>query len=146
MSSRRLALRAATVLSSSSPMRRAYPATSAHKIAASRRLTCASATNVSSTKRIQDLAKPIALPPAGRTRHGNCGASDERDELGVPLVLPQSQDHALPHRVGIAALCIAGKLATDGRDGSTSVIAVMSAARPLFPRKRKSIRDLAMSP
>src|SRR5215831_11724859 len=67
-------------------MRRAYPATSAHKIAASRRLTCASATNVSSTKRIQDLAKPIA--PAGRTRHGNCGAGDERDELGAPLVLP----------------------------------------------------------
>src|SRR6516225_1556678 len=88
MSSRRLALRAASVLSSSSPMRRAYPATSAHKIAANRRLTCASATNVSSTKRIQDLAEPIVLLPAGRTRHGNCGASDERDELGVPLVLP----------------------------------------------------------
>ena len=29
--------------------------------------------------------------------------------------------------------------------GSDSVIAVMSAARPLFPRKRTSIRDLAMS-
>ena len=28
---------------------------------------------------------------------------------------------------------------------SNSVIPVMSAARPLFPRKRKSIRDLAMS-
>jgi hypothetical protein len=28
---------------------------------------------------------------------------------------------------------------------STSVIAVMSAARLLFPRKRKSIRDLGMS-
>jgi hypothetical protein len=29
--------------------------------------------------------------------------------------------------------------------GSDSVIRAMSAARPLFPRKRKSIRDLAMS-
>src|SRR5262249_60504623 len=101
-------------------MRRAYTATSAHKIAASRRLTCASATNVSSPKRIQDLAKPIA--PAGRTRHGNCGAGDERDELGRLLCSPQSQDHTIPHRVGMAALCIAGKLATDGRDGSTSVL------------------------
>ena len=33
----------------------------------------------------------------------------------------------------------------DGRDGSNSVLPVMSAARSLFPRKRKSIRDLAMS-
>jgi hypothetical protein len=31
------------------------------------------------------------------------------------------------------------------RLGSDSVIPVMSAARPLFPRKRKFIRDLAMS-
>src|SRR5262245_52565848 len=75
-------------------MRRAYPATSAHKIAASRRLTCASATNVSSTKRIQDLAKPIAstLPgnwlaqatqtgvvdQAFRPRHG-CAPHDRND-------------------------------------------------------------------
>jgi hypothetical protein len=29
--------------------------------------------------------------------------------------------------------------------GSNSVIGVMSAARPLFPRKRKSIRGVAMS-
>ncbi len=29
--------------------------------------------------------------------------------------------------------------------GPNSVVPVMSAARPLFPRKRKSIRDLAMS-
>jgi hypothetical protein len=29
--------------------------------------------------------------------------------------------------------------------GPDSVIPVMSAARPLFPRKRTSIRDLAMS-
>jgi hypothetical protein len=29
--------------------------------------------------------------------------------------------------------------------GSNSVVPVMSAARPLFPRKRTSIRDLAMS-
>src|SRR5262249_22795946 len=34
----------------------------------------------------------------------------------------------------------------DSRIGSDSVIAVMSAARPLFHRKRKSICDLAMSP
>ncbi len=31
------------------------------------------------------------------------------------------------------------------RSGSDSVVAVMSAARPLIPRKRTSIRDLAMS-
>jgi hypothetical protein len=31
------------------------------------------------------------------------------------------------------------------RSGSDSVIPVMSDARPLFPRKRTSIRDLAMS-
>jgi len=31
------------------------------------------------------------------------------------------------------------------RCGSSSVIAAMSTARPLFHRKRKSIRDLAMS-
>ena len=30
-------------------------------------------------------------------------------------------------------------------DRSNSVMPVMSAARPLFPRKRTSIRDLAMS-
>src|SRR5262249_23469527 len=33
----------------------------------------------------------------------------------------------------------------DVADGSTSVIAMPSAARPLFHRKRKSTRDLAMS-
>jgi len=33
----------------------------------------------------------------------------------------------------------------DVRVGSDPVIAVMSAARPLFHRKRKSICDLAMS-
>jgi hypothetical protein len=33
----------------------------------------------------------------------------------------------------------------DARFGSSSVIAVMSVAQPLFLRKRKSIRDLAMS-
>jgi hypothetical protein len=33
----------------------------------------------------------------------------------------------------------------DDRSGSKSVIAVMSAPRPLFHRKRKSIRDLVMS-
>jgi hypothetical protein len=33
----------------------------------------------------------------------------------------------------------------DGRYGSNSVMAVMSAARLLFHRKRKSIGDLAMS-
>src|SRR5260370_15277886 len=32
-----------------------------------------------------------------------------------------------------------------GRFGSNSVVPVMSAARPLFPRQRTSIRDLAMS-
>src|SRR4029450_954473 len=35
--------------------------------------------------------------------------------------------------------------APEDRLGSNSVVPVMSAARPLFPRKRKSIRDLAMS-
>src|SRR5262249_32836350 len=36
-------------------------------------------------------------------------------------------------------------LSVDVGCGSNSVVAVMAAARPLFLRKRKSIRDLAMS-
>jgi hypothetical protein len=38
-----------------------------------------------------------------------------------------------------------GHFSHDVASGSKSLIAVMSAARPLFHRKRKSIRDLAMS-
>src|SRR5215467_4075225 len=71
-------------------MRRAYPATSAHKIAASRRLTCASATNVSSTKRIQDLAKPIALLPEPSLR------AEARRDRRPP------HEHRRRHRVRIA--------------------------------------------
>jgi hypothetical protein len=37
------------------------------------------------------------------------------------------------------------KLRADVADGSNPVFEVMSAARPLFHRKRKSIDDLAMS-
>src|SRR5262249_47613768 len=39
----------------------------------------------------------------------------------------------------------AAKLMADVADGSKLGLGVMSAARPLFPRKRKSISDLAMS-
>ncbi len=38
-----------------------------------------------------------------------------------------------------------GHFSHDVASGSDSVVPVMSAARPLFPRKRTSIRDLAMS-
>src|SRR6476646_8985537 len=46
---------------------------------------------------------------------------------------------------GDSACASQQKLRADVADGSKSVVAVTSAARPLFHGKRKSIRDLAMS-
>src|SRR5262249_22549954 len=79
-------------------MRRAYPATSAHKIAASRRVTCASATNVSSTKRIQDLAKPIAstLPGNWLAQATPSLRAEARRDRRPP------HEHRRRHRVRIA--------------------------------------------
>jgi hypothetical protein len=56
--------------------------------------------------------------------------------------LPRFQTKGIAH-LGTAALRDFN-LVYD-RLGSNSVVPVMSAARPLFPRKRKFIRDLAMS-
>jgi hypothetical protein len=60
------------------------------------------------------------------------------------MKLRDSRVHDYPTRWN-AVLSIAAKLAREDRFGSNLVIPVMSAARPLFPRKRTSICDLAMS-
>ena len=53
--------------------------------------------------------------------------------IQIPQVLARADEVIQPER------------AMHDRFGSNSAIAVMSAARPLFHRKRKSIRNLAMS-
>src|SRR5262249_53360733 len=63
--------------------------------------------------------------------------------MGCPL-LRLSAGHY--HTVAEERRCASQqKLRDDVADGSNSVMEVMSAARPLFHRERKSARDLAMS-
>src|SRR5215510_8552938 len=111
-------------------MRRAYPATSAHKIAASRRLTCASATNVSSTKRIQDLVgahvalTAIAIDPdANQNFVFNIGR--------IPLEGPRSAGHSgLDREVCIEHLAdldylLAGETAAGGKLGDRFEVMIL---------------------
>src|SRR6266568_2124519 len=60
----------------------------------------------------------------------------------TPQYLPCFRTKGIAHLSTVGDCCTAGFRSATGPD---SVIPVLSAARPLFPRKRKSIRDLAMS-
>src|SRR5260221_2922535 len=57
----------------------------------------------------------------------------------------RASDRTMAHLSTGGDCCAAGFQSGLCRFRSDSVIPVMSAARPLFPRKRTSIRDLAMS-
>jgi hypothetical protein len=63
-------------------------------------------------------------------------AAEQHDELAPLDMLPQSEDHTLPHRLEKAALCITAKSAADGRDGSKPVMLRTSNCFPVCPRLR----------
>jgi len=66
----------------------------------------------------------------------------KRNELTCALLKPRIASYNIVEK----ACCASQHFGPpDFRNGSNSVVPVMSAARPLFPRKRTSIRDLAMS-
>ena len=83
---------------------------------------------------------------ASRERPRRRRGADQRHELASPhgLLLKPTRPHRITCSDASSVPCSKVERPV-GSYGSKSVIAVMSAARPLFHRKRKSIRDLAMS-
>jgi hypothetical protein len=93
----------------------------------------------------RQLARAPASPAAARAASGHVIAAPPKMMRSRRLMGLTRGQGSQPSIAGLGCVSGVQKARPHVRLGLNSVVPVISAARPLFHRKRKSIRDLSMS-